>query len=69
MRRKRSLSAGSSSDCKAATAGELEIVLDNDKRTAAFRQNGTLLGEVSGLPAAVKMVVSLGHKGQFLELK
>ena len=61
-------SAGKGSRCTAATAGELQIDLDATKRTAAFRQQGRLLGEVTGLPSAVKLVVSLGYKDQFVTL-
>ena len=61
-------SAGKTSDCTAATAGELQIDLDATKRTAAFRQQGRLLGEVTGLPSAVKLVVSLYRKDQFVTL-
>ena len=61
-------SAGKRSDCTAATAGELQIDLDATKRTAAFRQQGRLLGEVTGLPSAVKLVVTMGYKDQFVTL-
>ena len=61
-------SAGKSSRCTAATAGELQIDLDATKRTAAFRQQGRLLGEVTGLPSAVKLVVSLRWEDQFVTL-
>ena len=61
-------SAGEESSCRAATAGELQIDLDATKRTAAFRQQGRLLGEVTGLPSAVKLVVSMGRKDQFVTL-
>ena len=61
-------SAGEMSDCTAATAGELQIDLDATKRTAAFRQQGRLLGEVTGLPSAVKLVVSMPYKDQFVTL-
>ena len=61
-------SAGKQSRCTAATAGELQIDLDATKRTAAFRQQGRLLGEVTGLPSAVKLVVSMHHKDQFVTL-
>ena len=52
----------------AVTTGKLQIDLDATKRTAAFRQQGRLLGEVTGLPSAVKLVVSLGYKDQFVTL-
>ena len=55
-------SAGKVSRGTAATAGELQIDLDATKRTAAFRQQGRLLGKVTGLPSAVKLVVSLGYE-------
>ena len=61
-------SAGKRTHCTAATAGELQIDLDATKRTAAFRQQGRLLGEVTGLPSAVKLVVSMPYKDQFVTL-
>ena len=75
-------SAGKASLCRrvnvisvspAATAGskpgELLIDLDTKKRTAVFRQPGRLLGaEVTGLPSAVKLVVSMCWKDQFVTL-
>ena len=60
--------AGKESNCRAAVAGELQIDLDATKRTAAFRQQGRLLGEVTGLPSAVKLVVSMRYKDQFVTL-
>ena len=77
-------SAGKASLCRrvnaisvspAATAGSkpgelLRLIdLDTKKRTAVFRQPGRLLGaEVTGLPSAVKLVVSMCWKDQFVTL-
>ena len=59
-------SAGSESDCTAATAGPLEVKVQSG--AAEFWQGGKRLARVTGLPAAVKLVVSLRNKGQFVKL-
>jgi hypothetical protein len=55
-------STGSVSFCSPATAGALAVKLQSG--VAEFWQAGKQLGLVTGLPAAVKLVVSLRHKGQ-----
>ena len=59
-------SAGSDSYCTAATAGPLEVKVQSG--AAEFWQGGKRLARVTGLPAAVKLVVSLRYKGQFVKL-
>ena len=52
-------SAGSASKCAPATAGEVEIKLQTSSGAAEFWQAGKQLGRVTGLPAAVKLVVMM----------
>ena len=61
-------SAGSRSACTPATEGELKICLDTAQHSAVFWQSGKRLGRVTGLPAAVKLVVCMAFQGQFATL-
>ena len=42
----------------------LEIVYDQSARSVTFRQADKVLGRAEGLPDAVKLVVTLGNKGE-----
>jgi Ran GTPase-activating protein (RanGAP) involved in mRNA processing and transport len=61
-------SAGSYSDCTPATAGELEVRVLTASGAAEFWQAGMQLGRVTGLPAEVKLVVTLNQKGHYVKL-
>ena len=52
----------------AASAGVLEVKLQRASGAAEFWQAGKQLGRVTGLPAAVKLVVSLYFEGQYVKL-